>query len=435
MEILNKIFHLDEYGTTVKTEAYAGFITFFAMAYIIVVNPSILVSAGMPFEAAMAATILTAFTGTLVMGIYANRPFAIAPFMGENAFIAFTVCGIMGYSWQTALGAIFLSGILLILITVMGGRKVLCESIPYNLKCSFTAGIGLFIILIGLLNTGIIRIEGSFSPVHIGYFYESNVLLAVIGLLIILVLMVRKVRAAIFIGLIFTTIAAFIFGLSPLPEAVVSMPPDITATFMQMDVAGALTFGMLSVIFSIFILSFLDTMTSIIGVSREGGLLNEEGNLDDIEKPFLVDSLANMAAPVFGTTTCGVFIESASGVTCGGRTGLVAVVIALLFAASLFFAPLFAAIPAAASGAVLIAVGFIMFRSIIDIDFKDMTEYLPAIFAVVMMSFTYNIGIGICSAFVVYPIMKAVCGRIQEVNRSTWLFFFLCLGFFILYPY
>lgn len=435
MAFLNKLFHLDEYGTTVKTEAYAGFITFFAMAYIIVVNPSILVSAGMPFEAAMAATILTAFTGTLVMGIYANRPFAIAPFMGENAFIAFTVCGIMGYSWQTALGAIFLSGILLMLITLMGGRKVLCESIPYNLKCSFTAGIGLFIILIGLLNTGIIRIEGSFSPVHIGYFYESNVLLAVIGLLIILVLMVRKVRAAIFIGLIFTTIAAFIFGLSPLPEAVVSMPPDITATFMQMDVAGALTFGMLSVIFSIFILSFLDTMTSIIGVSREGGLLNEEGNLDNIEKPFLVDSLANMAAPVFGTTTCGVFIESASGVTCGGRTGLVAVFIALLFGASLFFAPLFAAIPSAASGAVLIAVGFIMFRSIIDIDFKDMTEYLPAIFAVVMMSFTYNIGIGICSAFVVYPIMKAVCGRIQEVNRSTWLFFFLCLGFFILYPY
>ena len=405
------------------------------MAYIIVVNPSILVSAGMPFEAAMAATILTAFTGTLVMGIYANRPFAIAPFMGENAFIAFTVCGIMGYSWQTALGAIFLSGILLMLITLMGGRKVLCESIPYNLKCSFTAGIGLFIILIGLLNTGIIRIEGSFSPVHIGYFYESNVLLAVIGLLIILVLMVRKVRAAIFIGLIVTTIAAFLLGLSPLPEAVVSMPPDITATFMQMDVAGALTFGMLSVIFSIFILSFLDTMTSIIGVSREGGLLNEEGNLDNIEKPFMVDSLANMAAPVFGTTTCGVFIESASGVTCGGRTGLVAVFIALLFGASLFFAPLFAAIPSAASGAVLIAVGFIMFRSIIDIDFKDMTEYLPAIFAVVMMSFTYNIGIGICSAFVVYPIMKAVCGRIQEVNRSTWLFFFLCLGFFILYPY
>lgn len=435
MAFLNKLFHLDEYGTTVKTEAYAGFITFFAMAYIIVVNPSILVSAGMPFEAAMAATILTAFTGTLVMGIYANRPFAIAPFMGENAFIAFTVCGIMGYSWQTALGAIFLSGILLMLITLMGGRKVLCESIPYNLKCSFTAGIGLFIILIGLLNTGIIRIEGSFSPVHIGYFYESNVLLAVIGLLIILVLMVRKVRAAIFIGLIVTTIAAFLLGLSPLPEAVVSMPPDITATFMQMDVAGALTFGMLSVIFSIFILSFLDTMTSIIGVSREGGLLNEEGNLDNIEKPFLVDSIANMAAPVFGTTTCGVFIESASGVTCGGRTGLVAVFIALLFGASLFFAPLFAAIPSAASGAVLIAVGFIMFRSIIDIDFKDMTEYLPAIFAVVMMSFTYNIGIGICSAFVVYPIMKAVCGRIHEVNRSTWLFFFLCLGFFILYPY
>ncbi|MBQ4415723.1 MAG: NCS2 family permease [Methanomicrobium sp.] len=435
MDILNKIFHLDEYGTTVKTEAYAGFITFFAMAYIIVVNPSILVSAGMPFEAAMAATILTAFTGTLVMGVYANRPFAIAPFMGENAFIAFTVCGIMGYSWQTALGAIFLSGILLMLITVLGGRKVLCESIPYNLKCSFTAGLGLFIILIGLLNTGIIRIEGSFSPVHIGYFYETNVLLAVIGLLIILVLMVRKVRAAIFIGLIFTTIAAFVFGLSPLPEAVVSMPPDMTATFMQMDIAGALTFGMLSVIFSIFILSFLDTMTSIIGVSREGGLLNEEGNLDDIEKPFLADSLANMIAPVLGTTTCGIFIESASGVTCGGRTGLVAVFIALLFAASLFFAPLFAAIPAAASGAVLIAVGFIMFRSIIDIDFKDMTEYLPAIFAVVMMSFTYNIGIGICSAFVVYPIMKAVCGRIHEVNRSTWLFFVLCLGFFILYPY
>ena len=435
MTFLNSLFHLDEHNTTVKTEAYAGFITFFAMAYIIVVNPSILVSAGMPFEAAMAATILTAFTGTFLMGVCANRPFAIAPFMGENAFIAFTVCGIMGYSWQTALGAIFISGILLMLITVTGGRKVLCESIPYNLKCSFTAGIGLFIILIGLLNTGIIRIEGSFSPVHIGYFYESDVLLAVIGLLIIQILMVRKVRAAIFIGLIFTTVAAFLLGISPLPQAVVSMPPDITTTFMQMDIAGALTFGMLSVIFSIFILSFLDTMTSMIGVSREGGLLNEEGNLDDIEKPFMVDSLANMIAPVLGTTTCGVFIESASGVTCGGRTGLVAVFISLFFAASLFFAPLFAAIPAAASGSVLIAVGFIMFRSIIDIDFKDMTEYLPAIFAVVMMSFTYNIGIGICSAFVVYPIMKAVCGRIHEVNRSTWLFFVLCLVFFILYPY
>ncbi len=435
MTFLNRLFHLDKYDTTVKTEAYAGFITFFTMAYIIVVNPSILSAAGMPFEAAMTATILTAFIGTLVMGVYANRPFAIAPFMGENVFIAFTVCGLLGYSWQTALGAIFISGVILLLITLIGGRKVLCESIPYSMKCSFSAGIGLFIMMVGLLNTGIIRIGDNYSPIHIGNLLDPSILLAVAGVFIILILLVRKVKTAVFIGLIFTTIAGFILGLSPLPEAVVSMPPDITPTFMQMDLAGALGFGMISVIFSIFILSFLDTMTSIIGVSRDGGLLDKDGNLDHIEKPFMADSLANLIAPILGTTTCGVYIESASGVTSGGRTGLVAVVIALLFALSLFFSPLFASIPSAASGSVLIAVGLIMLKSIVTINFNDMTEYFPAVIAIIMMSFTYNIGIGICSAFVIYPILKAVCGKINEVNKGTWLLFGLCLIFFIIYPY
>jgi len=383
----------------------------------------------------MVATILSAFFGTLTMGVYAKRPFAIAPYMGENAFIAFTVVKVLGFSWQTALGAIFISGTLFTALTLFKIRGWLANSIPNSLKIAFAVGIGFFLAFIGLNETGLISLGVPGAPVKVGNFHSTTNLLAIVTILTIAILMVRKVRGAILIGIISTTILGFIFGTIPLPNKIVSMPPDISEIFLQLDITGAVTWGFFAVILTVFVMDFVDTMGVLIGVSYRAGFLDENGNLPEIEKPMLCDSTATMVGALLGTTTTGSYIEAAAGVEAGGRSGFTAVVTAFLFLVALFFTPILTVVPPFAYGAALIIVGMLMLSPITELDFNDLTEVFPAFMTIALMSFTYNIGIGMTAGFVLYPIVKIVSGRSKEIHSGMWILFGLSILFYVFYPY
>ncbi|HQJ74892.1 MAG TPA: NCS2 family permease [Bacteroidota bacterium] len=433
--MLKKYFLLDELGTTWHKELIGGATTFMTMAYIIIVNPKILEVAGLPFAASMAATIYTAAIGTFLMGVYAKRPFAIAPYMGENAFIAFTVVKVLGYSWQTALGAIFISGLLFVLITILKIRSWLANSIPESLKIGFTVGIGFFLTFIGLNTTGIITIGVPGAPVHIGNFHNPNILLSIVGFLLIGFLMMKRINGAILIGILIITIISFLFNLSPLPTKFVDSPPDISPIFFKLDIFGALNIGFFAVILTVFVMDFVDTLGTLLGLSLKAGFLDENGNLPEIEKPMLSDALATVFAALFGTTTAGAYIESAAGIEAGGRSGLSAVFTSILFLLGLFFAPFFSSIPPAAYGPPIIIVGMLMLSPIKRINFDDFSEVIPVFTIIVLMSFTYNLGIGMTGGFVVYPLIKILNGKINDIKPGLWILAFLSLLFFIFYPY
>ncbi|MBI4721553.1 MAG: NCS2 family permease [Candidatus Stahlbacteria bacterium] len=433
--MIERLFKLKEHKTNIRTEVIAGLTTFMTMAYIVAVNPAILEAAGIPRGPSMVATIIVAFFATFAVGIYANRPFAMATYMGENAFVAYTVVKVLGYSWQTALGAIFIGGIIFTIITILKLRSWFANAIPVGLSYSFAVGIGLFLTFIGLNDTGIVTIGVPGTPVHIGNVRSPEVLMAVFGILLIAILMVKKVRGAILIGMLGTTFLTFIFGIAKPPTQWVSLPPSIAPIFMKLDIVGALSWGFFAVILSMFVLDFVDTIGTMIGVSARAGFLNEKGELPNIEKPLLVDALSTVLAPLVGTTTSGTFIESAAGIEEGGRTGLTAVVCATLFLGCLFFAPIFTAIPPQAYGPALIIVGMIMISVVAKINFQDYTELIPAFFVIILMSFTYNIGIGITAGFVLYPIFKLISGRKKEIHPGLWVLFVLSLIFYIFYPY
>lgn len=433
--ILEKFFRLKEHGTDIKTEIIAGIVTFMTMAYIIVVNPAILEAAGIPFGASMVATILSAIFGTLIMGIYAKKPLAIAPYMGENAFVAYTVVGVLGYSWQTALGAVFISGVLFTILTLSGLRGKMIDAVPDNLKYSFAAGIGLFISFIGLVNAGIVSLGTESAPLHVGALNTIPVALALFGFLLISILMIRKIRGSIFIGIIVTAVIAFVLGIAQAPGAIVSMPPSISPVLLQLDIAGALSWGFFAVILTMFTMDLMDTMGTLVGVSLKAGFMDENGNLHDMDRPFLADALATVFGALAGTTTTGAYIESATGIEEGGRTGLTAVVVALLFAAGLFFYPVFSSIPSAATAPALMVVGLLMMGSVKKIDMDDFTEMIPAMAVIMLMSFTYNIGVGLCAGFVLFPLLKTVSGKSAEVKPVAWVLFVLCSVFFVFYPY
>jgi len=405
------------------------------MAYIIIVNPKILEAAGIPFGPSIVATILSAFFGTLIMGVYAKRPFAIAPYMGENAFIAFTVVKVLGYSWQTALGAIFIGGVLFTLLTIFNIRSWLANAIPESLKIGFAVGIGLFLTFIGLNETGIVGLGVQGAPVHIGNFHQPQILLAVLGFLIIGLLMIKKVKGSILIGILSVTVLAIIFGKISLPEKIVSLPPDISPIFLKLDIAGALNWGFFAVILTVFVMDFVDTMGTLLGLSIKANLLDKNGELPEIEKPMLCDALATVVASLLGTTTTGAFIESATGIEAGGRSGFTAVVTAIMFLSALFFAPLFSIIPAYAYGPALIIVGMLMISPIKKLKFDDLSELLPVFSIITLMSFTYNIGIGMTAGFLVFAIVKILIGKIKEISGGMWILSGLSLLFFIFYPY
>ena len=434
-KMIAKYFQFEKLHTNFKTEIIAGFTTFITMAYIIIVNPKILEVAGIPVGPSMVATIISAFFGTLAMGVYAKRPFAIAPYMGENAFIAFTVVKVLGYSWQTAIGAIFLSGILFTVLTLFKIRGWLANGIPESLKIAFAVGIGFFLAFIGLNETGIITIGVPGAPVKVGNLHTSNNLLAIFGLLTIAFLMIKKINAAILIGIITTTILGFILGITQIPETFISMPPDISEIFLQLDIAGALTWGFFAVILTVFVMDFVDTMGTLIGISYRAGFLDENGNLPEIEKPMLCDSTATIVGALLGTSTTGTYIESAAGIEAGGRSGFTSVVTALLFLAALFFTPILTIIPAYAYGSALIIVGMLMLRPITKLNFDDLSDVVPAFLTIALMSFTYNLGIGMTAGFVIYPIAKLVAGKRKEVHSAMWILFALSILFYIFYPY
>jgi AGZA family xanthine/uracil permease-like MFS transporter len=433
--VINKYFKLDEQGTSIRQEIIAGATTFVTMAYIIVVNPKILEAAGIPFGPSMVATILSAFFGSLAMGLYAKRPFAIAPYMGQNAFVAYTVVKVLGYTWQTALGAIFIGGALFTLLTLLRVRSWPVDQIPEGLAISFAVGIGFFLTFIGLNESGIVVVGIPGAPVRVGNLRDLSVILSVCGFLLIAFLMIKKVRGAILIGIILTTFLAIVLGVTDLPQKWVSMPPDIRPILFKLDIRGALSWGFFSVVLTVFVMDFVDTMGTLIGVSYKAGLLDSRGRLPEIEKPMLCDALSMMVGALLGTTTPGAYIESAAGIEAGGRTGLTSVVTAILFLIALFFAPFFSIIPPCAYGPALIIVGLLMLSTVTRAKLDDMTESVPVFSVIALMSFTYNLGIGMTAGFVLYPLMKLLAGRAREVPPGLWVLGALSLCFFIFYPY
>ncbi len=435
MNALLHFFQIEARGSTFRREILAGLTTFTTMSYIIVVNPAILKTAGIPAGPSMTATILAAVCGCLLMGLYANRPFAVAPYMGENAFIAFTVCLGLGIRWQTALGAIFVAGLAFIVLTILRLRQRLVESIPASLRYSFAVGIGLFLTFIGLTQTGIVELGVAGAPVKAGALTSAPVLVAIFGFLLIGALVIRKAPGAILIGIITTALVAFAAHVAPWPAALVGKPVTVAPIFAQMDIRGALSPKALPIALTIFIMAFVDTMGTLIGLSARAGFLDENGNLPQIERPMMADAIATALSPLFGTTTSGAFVESATGIEAGGRTGLTAVVVAACFAVSAFAAPFVSSIPAQAYGPALIIVGLFMLAPITRIDFTDYTESIPAFAVVSLMCFTYNIAVGITAGFLLYPFCKLVDGRMREVKTGLWVLAALSLLFFLFYPY
>jgi AGZA family xanthine/uracil permease-like MFS transporter len=434
-DIMHRYFDFAGNGTSYRQEILAGIATFLTMAYIIIVNPAILEAAGIPKGPSVTATIISAAFGTFVMGFYAKRPFAIAPYMGENAFIAFTVVKGMGYPWQTALGAIFIAGVLFTLLTLFKVRSWLANAIPQSLKYSFAVGIGLFLTFIGLNETGLVTLGVAGAPVCLGKVTNPATLLAVLGFIIIAWLLVKRVHGALIIGILVTTVLSFIGGVSPLPKEFVSLPPSPAPILGRLDLAGVLSPKALPVVLIVFVMAFVDTIGTLIGLSARAGLLDRDGNLPEIEKPMLADALANLVAPVVGTTTTGAYIESAAGIEEGGRTGFTAIVVAVLFLLSLFFAPLFTAVPPHAYGTALVVIGILMISPVTKLDFNDYTELIPAFLTIVLISFTYNIGVGMTAGLLIYPLLKTITGRHREVPPAMWLLAAMSLSFYVFYPY
>ncbi len=432
---MRKFFQFEELKTNYKQEVVAGFTTFVTMAYIIVVNPKILEIAGMPFGPSLVATALTAALGTLLIGIYAKKPFAVAPYMGENAFIAYTVVKVLGYSWQTALGAIFISGIFFVILTLTKIRIWLAKSIPENLKISFAVGIGLFLIFIGLNECGIVQLGVQGAPVKIGNLHNPEILLSVFGVIITIFFMIKRINGAILIGIFSVTGLALISGLINLPEKIISLPPSIDPIFLKLDIIGALSWGFFSIILTIFILDFVDTLGTLIGLGYKANMITSDGEFPEIEKPMLCDALSTCIGSLLGTTTSGIYIESAAGIQAGGKSGLTAIVISILFLISIFTVPVISIIPSYAYGPALIIVGILMITPISKLNFEDFSEFIPAVIVIFLISFSFNIGIGMTAGFLFYPLMKIFENRLNEVKTGMWVLFILSMLFYIFYPY
>lgn len=435
LERICAYFQLGAHDTTLRREVIAGVTTFVTMAYIIVVNPAILSTAGIPKGPEMVATVLTAVIGSLLMGFCARRPFAVAPYMGENAFVAYTVVQILGFSWRAAVAALLLAGVLFIVLTVLRVWPWLVAGIPQCLRYSFAVGIGLFLALIGLNEAGIVTLGVQGAPLKVGHITSTPVLVALVGFLLIVVLMILRVRAAILLGILGGTIVAFLSGVAKRPEAWVSRPPSLAPILWKADFSHLSSVGFLAVMLTILIMAFVDTIGTLIGVSARANLLDEQGTLPRIEQPILVDALATTLAAALGTTTSGAYIESATGIEAGGRTGLTAIVTGLLFGLALFFAPLVQAIPPQAYGPALIAVGVLMMSPVARINFDDLTEVVPSFTTVALMSFTFNIAVGMTAGFILHPVCKFFSGRGRQVRLASWVLFGVSLLFYVFYPY
>lgn len=419
--MLDKQFGLTANGTSVRTEVIAGITTFLTMAYIIFVNPDILSTTGMDRNAVFVATCLAAAIGSAVMALWANWPIGMAPGMGLNAFFAFTVVGALGFTWQQALGAVFISGLVFLFLSATGIRRWLIAGIPTSMRSAIAAGIGMFLGLIALKNAGIV-VDNPATLVGLGDLTATGTLLAIAGFFIIAALDALKVRGSILIGILVITVASILLGASQF-GGLISMPPSIGPTFLQLDIAGALTVGIFHVILVMVLVEVFDATGTLIGVAKRAGLLTEgpAHTNKGLSRALMADSTAILAGSVLGTSSTTAYVESASGVQAGGRTGLTALVVAGLFLLATFFAPLAGSVPAFATAPALLYVACLMVREFEEISWGDVTESAPAVLTALMMPFTYSIANGLAFGFVSYAAIKLLTGRAREVHAATWI--------------
>lgn len=416
--MLEKLFALKEKGSNAKTEVIAGITTFFTMVYIVFVNPSILGIAGMDTQVVFVTTCLIAAFGTIAMGSFSNLPIALAPAMGLNAFFAFVVVQKLGYSWQVGMGAIFLGSVGLFLLTLFKIRYWFMASIPHGLRVGIGAGIGLFIALIGFKNMGIV-VPNADTLVALGDLHDPKVLLGVLGFFVIVILSAKGIHSGVLISIALITGLALIFDPTVAFQGIVSMPPSLDSVVGQVDVAGAFDLGLLGIIFSFLLVNLFDSSGTLIAVTTKAGFADKQGRFPRMKQALFVDSTAAMVGSLMGTSAVSTYIESGSGVSVGGRTGLTAVVVGVLFLLTIFFSPLASVVPAYATAGALVFVGILMASSLIEVKWDDLTEATPAFITTAMMPFTYSITEGIAFGFISYCVMKACTGRFKEINPSV----------------
>ena len=421
---INRFFKLDEYGTTVKTEIISGITTFIASVYLLAVVPGMLSDAGMPHSSALAAVIIATAFSTILMGLYANFPVVVAPGLGLSAFFAYTICGPMGLSWQTALGAVFVSGIVFMILTVTRVRQLIIDSVPECLKISIGVGIGLFIAFIGFKNAGVIVSDPS-NFVGLGNLKSPEVALFFIGLVLSSLLFSKQIKGGLLISILVTTVIGMFMGITKVPaglgDIVGLVPPIPKETFGQLDIKGVFEYGIFAVIFTITIVDMFDNIGTLIGVSRKAKLIGPDGKIKNLDKALICDSIATTVGAVLGTSTATTYIESATGVSEGGRTGLSAVTTGLLYLITLFFAPFFLMIPTQATAPVLVIVGILMLSDVAMINFADFTEALPSFLTILLMPLTFSIAQGIAFGFISYSVIKVLTGKGKEVHPVMYL--------------
>lgn len=426
--MFEKLFKLKAHNTTIRTEIFAGIVTFLTMSYILVVNPNIMSNTGMDQSALFTATALASIAGTLFMAFIANVPIAQAPGMGLNSFFAFSVVLGLGYTWQMALTAVFIQGIIFLILTFFNIRELIIKSIPQSIKDAIPAGIGLFIALIGLKNAQIV-VENPNTIVSLGDLSNPHVIVALVGIIVTTVLYIRNVYGSFFIGIIASTAVAFYLDLVSLPEnGIFSTPPSIKPIFFQFDFANLLSLDMVVVVFTFLFVNLFDTIGTLLGVANKAGLIQKDGTFPQVRSALFADALGTTTGAIIGTSTVTSYVESASGVAAGGRTGLTALSTAIMFCIALFLAPLFLMVPASATAPALIIVGFFMLSSIININFNDMSESFPAFLTVVMMPFTFSIAHGIVFGMLSFIILKFLSGKVKHISVAMWgIFIFLVI--------
>ncbi len=429
-QTLEKIFKLQDNNTTVAKEFLAGFTTFVTMAYIIFVNPQMMAASGMDLGASFVGTCIAASIACFAMGFYSNWPVGLAPGMGLNAFFTYTVVGEMGYSWEIALGAVFLAGILFVIISITPLRQWMLNSIPMNLRIAMGAGVGLFVGFIGLKTGGII-IQNDATFLSLGNLKNIETLLAAIGFLLILVLAIRKITGAIIIGVFAVTIIGSLLGLIEF-NGIVSPPPDLSPIFMKLDILGALDLAMISIIISFLFVNLFDTAGTLLGVASRANLIEDSGKIKYLDKALKADSTASVAGSFLGCSPVTSYVESSAGVEAGGRTGLTGITVGIFFLVAIFFSPLASMVPSYATAGALIYVAILMLSGMEKLDWSDNTELLPALIMIIMIPLTFSIANGIAIGFVSFVILKFAAGKKSEISLGAWLLFIIFLLKFLI---
>ena len=426
---LDNIFKLSFYNTNIKKEILAGFTTFITMSYIIFVNPQIMSSTGMDFGAVFVGTCLAASIACFIMGFAANWPVGLAPGMGLNAFFTYSVVGEMGYSWETALGAVFISGVLFFIMSATSLRKWMIESIPTNLRIAMASGVGFFIGFIGLKNGGII-ISNDSTFLSLGDFSNSETLLAALGFLLIAILSLRNVKGSIIISILIITILSLIFDLVDF-NGIISYPPSLSPVFMKLDIIGALDIAMISIIASFLFVNLFDTTGTLFGVATRANFIDDKGSIINLDKALKCDSSTSVIGTFFGCAPVTSYVESSSGVEAGGRTGLTAITIGFLFLLSIFLSPLASIIPSYATAGALIYVSMLILSGIQKLDWSDLSELIPSLIIIVMIPLTFSIADGISLGFITFILMKIASGDIKQISSGSWFLTLIFVSKFI----